>query len=108
MKTQAELAKFMTKDVSQIQDNRNEGTIYAIDLDNAPEVNVIDKVFLVRDQRVERKEIPIILPEEEFKKYKTAPGDKGPVFPGRTDIGARPGAIRPYVNRTAGLEGNRQ
>lgn len=95
----------MTKDVSQIQDNRAEGTIYAIDLENACEVNIIDRVFLERDQRVERKEIPIILPEEEFKKYKTAPGGKGgPVFPGRPDAGVRPGAIRPYVNRVGSTQ----
>ena len=45
VKTQSDLSKFFTKDVSQIQDNRGEGTIYAIDLENAPEVNYIDKIF---------------------------------------------------------------
>ena len=47
---------------------QNLGTIYAVDID-APEMNDIERMFRMRDLRVEMGQVPIILPEDEHKKY---------------------------------------
>ena len=73
LKSELELRSFFKKDMSQIQNNRGEGTIYAIDYQNAPEVNEVERIFGQRDKKVAEGEIPIILPEEEAKKHQKDP-----------------------------------
>jgi len=60
--------EFFRRDVSLIQDNKDRGTIYAIDMDNAPEMNLVDRVYRSRDILLDKGELSIILPEEELKK----------------------------------------
>ena len=64
---------FFRRDVSLIQDNRGAGTIYAVDVDNAPEMNLVEKVFRSRDMLLEKGQLSIILPEEELKKHQKDP-----------------------------------
>lgn len=73
VKDEAGLRDFFRRDVSQIQDNRGAGTIYAVDVDNAPEMNLVEKVFRSRDMLLEKGQLPIILPEEELKKHQKDP-----------------------------------
>ena len=61
--------QFFRRDVSLIQDNKDAGTIYAEEIDNAPEMNIVDRVFRSRDILFEQKVLAIILPEEESKKH---------------------------------------
>jgi len=60
--------EFFRRDVSLIQDNKDRGTIYAIDMDNAPEMNLVERVYRSRDILLDKGELSIILPEEELKK----------------------------------------
>lgn len=64
---------FLRRDVSLIQYNRGAGTIYAVDVDNAPEMNLVEKVFRSRDMLLEKGQLSIILPEEELKKHQKDP-----------------------------------
>ena len=73
VRTEAELRAFFTKDLSEISNNRGQGTIYAVDYDNDSEVNEVERIFAHRDMRVERNEIPIILPEEDAKRHQKNP-----------------------------------
>ena len=43
-------------------------TVYAIDTD-APEMNLIDRIYRYRDIKMEREGLKIILPEDEYKKH---------------------------------------
>ena len=63
------LLDFLRRDVSLIQDNKGFGTIYAVDIDNAPEMNLVERVFRSRDILLEKGQLSIILPEEELKKH---------------------------------------
>ena len=65
--------EFFRRDVSQMQKNREAGTIYANDIDNAPEMNIVDRVFRARDILFEQEKIAVILPEEESKKHQREP-----------------------------------
>ena len=44
-----------------------------MDIDNAPEMNLVDRVFRTRDILLEKGELRIILPEEELKKHQRDP-----------------------------------
>jgi hypothetical protein len=67
------LMEFFRRDCSLIQDNKGTGTIYAVDIDNAPEMNLVERVFRTRDILLDKGELQIILPEEELKKHQKDP-----------------------------------
>ena len=69
VKDEEGLRAFFRRDVSLVQYNRGAGTIYAVDVDNAPEMNLVEKVFRSRDILLEKGQLSIILPEEELKKH---------------------------------------
>lgn len=75
---------FQRRDVSLIQDNKGVGTIYAVDIDNAPEMNLVERVFRSRDIMLDKGELSIILPEEELKKHQKDPkmNKDEPAWPG--------------------------
>jgi hypothetical protein len=73
VKDEQGLLDFLRRDVSLIQDNKGVGTIYAVDIDNAPEMNLVERVFRSRDILLEKRQLSIILPEEELKKHQRDP-----------------------------------
>lgn len=73
VKTEVQMRAFFTKDLSEMSNNRGQGTIYAVDYMNDSEVNDVERIFAERDMRLERNEIPIILPEEDAKRHQKNP-----------------------------------
>ena len=49
--------EFFRRDSSLIQDNKGTGTIYAVDIDNAPEMNLVERVFRTRDILLDKGEL---------------------------------------------------
>ena len=68
--TQKEYCDFFRKDLSQMQkqDPLGTGTVYAVNI-NSPEMNLVDRIYRMRDIKIEREGLPIILPEDEYKKH---------------------------------------
>lgn len=62
---------------------------------NAPEMNEVERIFLIRDRKVSNGEIPTILAEEEFKKYK-----HNKTFPDKPPI-----KVQPFPQRASVIEG---
>ena len=68
VKSEQGVMNFFKKDTSKIQDNRGQG-IYAIE-PAAPEMNEVERIYRIRDQRIQAGLLQeIILPEEEHKKH---------------------------------------
>ena len=58
---------FFRKDISEIQTTRGK-TAYAVESDS-PEMNKVEKIYRCRDEKIEKGEIHMILPEEEHKRH---------------------------------------
>lgn len=67
MQTEAEFRAFFTKDLSDMANHRGESTIFAVDYENSSDVNDIERIFGLRDMKVEENLVPPILTDEQAK-----------------------------------------